>query len=355
MARRRPHPVMIAVVGLMAACGGPASGASLGAVPTATAQVVRIDIVSTQRLTGTLTFAGSYTVTNQAGPGIYTKLPAPGTLVSRGQSLYEVNDRPVPLLYGAPAWRRLQVGVADGADVRQLEENLLTLGFANASNLVANGHFNWSDASAVRRWQASLGVLQTGIVNLGDAYYLSGPVRIGVVHPSVGMNAQPGQTVLEGTTAQRVVLVAVDVSRQHLVRVGDPVTVALPGGGNTAGTISAIGAIATMAPNTNGSSNGSSPAPTITVSVALNDPLAGAGLEQAPVGVDVIDAMHHGVLAVPVTALLAQPGGSYAVTVISGSQRRTVSVTPGLYDDRGLVEVTSPNLFDGMTVEVPKT
>jgi multidrug efflux pump subunit AcrA (membrane-fusion protein) len=48
------------------------------------------------------------------------------------------------------------------------------------------------------------------------------------------------------------------------------------------------------------------------------------------------------VLAVPVTALMAQASGGYQVEVVGpGNTRRWVPATPGIFDDaNGLVQVT---------------
>jgi hypothetical protein len=59
---------------------------------------------------------------------------------------------------------------------------------------------------------------------------------------------------------------------------------------------------------------------------------------------------------VPVTALLAKPGGGYQVRVRAGGGGQLVDVRPGLYDDAtGEVEVGGAGLTEGMTVEVPAT
>jgi hypothetical protein len=62
------------------------------------------------------------------------------------------------------------------------------------------------------------------------------------------------------------------------------------------------------------------------------------------------------VLLVPVTALLAKPGGGYQVRVLTDDVGQLVDVRPGLYDDAtGEVEVSGAGLSDGMTVEVAAT
>lgn len=342
-----------AAVAVLAACAAHPSN-STGAVPTSTAPVTRTDIVSRQQLSGTLTYAGSYTVINQTGPGVFTSLPSPGAVLTRGQVIYRVDGRPIPLFYGdAPAWRQLSAGVTAGPDIYELQANLVALRLA-PSTLRVDNTFDWVTATAVRQWQASLGLPQTGIVHPGDAVYMPGAIRVASVEPRIGMFAQPGQVVLEATSTSHSVIVQLGVALESFVRVGDPVTVSLPDGTSTAsGTVTTIGTVA-VAPS-GGGQNGPPQEATVTVTITLTDASAAGALDLAPVSVGIIHEVHKGVLAVPVMALLAEPNGKFAVAVVESGQRHAVIVTTGLFDDRGLVEVASPELREGMLVEVPTT
>jgi hypothetical protein len=65
-----------------------------------------------------------------------------------------------------------------------------------------------------------------------------------------------------------------------------------------------------------------------------------------------------GALVVPVTALLAQSSGGYAVEITGTGTKnsRLVPVSLGLFDDAdGLVQVTGPGLTAGQQVVVPST
>jgi hypothetical protein len=78
-----------------------------------------------------------------------------------------------------------------------------------------------------------------------------------------------------------------------------------------------------------------------------------AGLDEAPVDVDVISDSVSDVMAVPVSALVALAEGGYAVEVDAGDgSTRLVAVVPGLYAE-GLVEVASDGLSPGDRVVVP--
>ena len=70
----------------------------------------------------------------------------------------------------------------------------------------------------------------------------------------------------------------------------------------------------------------------------------------------VTTARVSGALVLPVTALLAQSAGGYAVEVAGpGGARRLVPVTVGIFNDNsGLVQVTGA-LVPGQRVVVPAT
>src|SRR5262245_56131201 len=137
--------------------GGSAAATTTTGVPTGTATVTRTEVVERQQVAGTLGYGDSVTVVGQsqggggsgaggggqAQSGILTRVPAVGAVVGRGQALYEVDGYPVPLWYGArPAWRAFQLGMADGPDVRQLEANLVALGFDPDRAITVDGHYS---------------------------------------------------------------------------------------------------------------------------------------------------------------------------------------------------------------------
>ena len=88
--------------------------------------------------------------------------------------------------------------------------------------------------------------------------------------------------------------------------------------------------------------------------VKLTDAQAAGSLDQAPATVNITTATARDAMVVPVTALLAQSSGGYAVEVVGpGNTRRYVPVRPGISDDTsGLVQVTGA-LSPGQRVVVP--
>jgi peptidoglycan hydrolase-like protein with peptidoglycan-binding domain len=311
----------------------------------ATATVARQDLNGQTKVSGTLGYAGSATVQSPL-QGRITWLPAAGQVIGRGGTLLSVDNRPVQLFYGAkPAWRDLSAGVDDGPDVKQLEQNLVALGYDPGHQITVDRHFTWATAAALTRWQKARGLDQTGVFTTAmPAVFLPWATRVERLSAAVGGQAAPGGPVLEVTSAGHQVTVDLDVSQQGYVKAGDRVEVVLPGGRRAGGRISEVGRVA----ETQGS--GQDQTTTISVTVALDDPRAGGRLDQAPVDVYVTTQTRRGVLAVPVSALLALKEGGYAVeTVGAAGQHHLVAVHLGVFSN-GMVEVAGRGLRAGMKV-----
>jgi peptidoglycan hydrolase-like protein with peptidoglycan-binding domain len=326
------------------AAGGPSS-ASAPDRPVSTATVSRRDLVERVTVDGTLTYADTRSL-GSPRPGTVTWLPAPGTAVERGEPIARIDERPVPVLAGAvPLYRDLAVGVTDGADIRQLEENLGALGHA-IDGLVVDDHYDWATRAAVQNWQRSEGREATGAVRSGDLVFTTLPLRIAAVKATVGQPAGPGQPLVEVTAVERIVTVKLDAARQSVANVGDAVEIELPDHRVTGGHIASVSARA----ETEAAQNGDEGDPKIPVTITLDDATAAGRLDQAPVSVRITERQAAGVLAVPVKALLALREGGYAVEVTRDGTRRYVPVRTGAFAG-GLVEVTG-ELQVGDTVVV---
>ena len=322
-------------------------------VPVSTATVIRTDVSARQVVAGTLGYQGAYSVVNEAAPGIVTWLPGTGDVVRRGQPLFRLSGQAVTLLYGAvPAWRAFEPGMTSGPDVRELQRNLAVLGLRPGP---ADGTFGWSAEAAIDRWQQARGLAVTGIIPLGEVTFLPGPLRVTAAAVPLGAPAASGATVLSGTSGTPAVSVPLTVGGPAVQR-GDPVLVTMPDGTTTIrGAVASVGRVATV-PNDGsgaaGSTTTSSPSAAVPVTISIGAFRIPAGLDLAPVQVAITQQRDRNVLAVPVTALLALPGGGYAVRV-SGPGHQPIPVTTGLFDDAtGLVEVSGPGLAAGLTVGV---
>ena len=346
--------VVLVVAGIILANTKPftASGSSHPGVvdnadPTGVATVTRQDLSSQTQVSATLGYADSYAVVNQA-QGTVTSLPAVGEVVTQGHVLYEVSGAPVVLLYGStPAYRALSEGMT-GADVAELNADLIALGYASGAEIPSGtDDFTYWTKLGVENLQKELGVTQNGTLALGQAVFEPTAVRVTSVSATLGASAQPAQPVLSATSTTRQVSIALDADQQSEVAVGDKVTITLPNDQTTPGVISSVGSVATT-PSGGGS-------PTITVLVNPTDPAATGTWDQAPVNVTITTGSVSNALVVPVDALLAQSSGGYAVEVVGADGvHRLVPVTLGLFDDAdGLVQVTGTSVSAGAQIVVP--
>jgi peptidoglycan hydrolase-like protein with peptidoglycan-binding domain len=313
------------------------------AAPVTFGEVVRADLQATTDLTGRLAYVADRTVANRffgpEGGATLTGLAAQGILVRRGETLFSIDGLPVVLLLGSmPAWRTLEVGVV-GADARQLERSLEALGY---SGFAVDDVFTSATRAAVRRWQRDIGAQDDGVVDLGEVVFLRSAVRIDQHLRTVGDAVTWGSEVLAVGPTAPVVTVDLEDTQLSLLAVGDQVIVRLAGGTETQGTVVSIG----------GGQQPGTTEETIPATISLERPAEAGGLVGSSATVRVVTDTREDVLAVPVTALLAVPGG-YVVEVDRGDRIEAVRVTPGLFDDpRGLVEITATGLEAGDRVVV---
>jgi Putative peptidoglycan binding domain len=285
------------------------------------------------------------------GSGTVTALPRPGSVVRRGRAVYRLDGEPVVLMYGStPAYRDLDSGVSDGRDVRQLEQNLAALGFDPGT---IDTSFTSTTADAVADWQESVGLPETGSVELGRVVFLPGARRIGEHHTSVGSVLSAGAEVLDTSSTRRVVTVELDAALQSIARKGDRVEVTLPDQSTVRGRITDVGRVAREKESEGdpaAGDTGTEQELVIDVTVRLRSVRRVGRLDEAPVSVGLAQESRKNALSVPVEALVARRGGGYGVELAAG--RRVVPVETGLFAG-GYVEIEGSGIREGTRVVVP--
>ncbi|WP_328977494.1 peptidoglycan-binding domain-containing protein [Streptomyces canus] len=385
----------VAVVGALGLGGGGADeGSSAPPRSGSTVPVTRTTLTERTTVDGQLGYGTEIPLPVKA-TGTVTWLPAEGTTVERGGTLLRVDDRPVVLLYGTlPMYRELGLtagtqegtrqetgtegdtqdsgdqgrtdetsgapdpsgsptpggagaggtgGTLRGMDVLQFESDLAALGY---TGFTVDEEFTDLTARAVKRWQKSLGLPQTGTVGIGDVVYSAGKVRIG--HASVRLGSPATDDVLTYTGTSRKVVVNASAAEDSWAVRGAAVTIGLPDGKSVKGEVAAVGKSAT-APEEGGGEGGSA-APTVPVTITIKDQKSVGRLESAPVTVEYVGRERADVLTVPVAALVALAEGGHGLETADG---RFVAVKTGLFAD-GRVEVSGSAVREGMNVRIPE-
>jgi peptidoglycan hydrolase-like protein with peptidoglycan-binding domain len=336
--------------GLFALTHGTSAGAADGSTTTTlppstkTTKVSKRDLVQTEQVDGRLGYGDTHTIAG--GPdGVITALPAEGSVIDRGGTLWEVDGAPGPaLLFGdKPMWRRLSSGVDKGEDIRQLEDNLVALGFADPAVLTVDDKYTSATATAVKKWQKSRGLDQTGVVETTDVVFATGPVRVADLKAAVGDKGAGSTAVFDATGAEQIVAVKLDTGKASVAKKDDAVTIKLTDGRTINGTVRSVGTVV----HTDSSGNQTSNYLDVVIAIGAGQ---SAGLDDAPVTVNFTRSSAKGVLAVPVRALLALAEGGYALERVTATGTELVSVKLGAFAD-GYVQVTG-NVADGDTVVV---
>jgi multidrug efflux pump subunit AcrA (membrane-fusion protein) len=332
--------------------GGMAAANAFGSPPPAAEQEKQYSTVPIEEgtLSGTKTVSGTldYAASKDLGSGIggtLTGVPPAGTQVGLGQPLFTVDNVDVYLFHGAlPAWRAFERGMADGPDVRQLEENLKALGYFTKE---PNEDFDGSTEEAIRAWQKATGQEKTGRIDLGRVVFAPTDLRIAEVLAALGDQVGPGAPIVRVSGLVKEVSANLKLADQKLGVVGAKVDITLPGGISTTGTITAVGQ------PTEKESNGQKSV-VVPLTIALDDPAAADGIQRATVTIEVPSETRENVLSVPLEALIALPGGEFGVEVVQsdGSTKR-MPVTTGLFAG-GRVEISGDGIEAGLDVVVPE-
>jgi multidrug efflux system membrane fusion protein len=364
---------LVLAVGIaVALLGGDDQSASGRQAAVPIVAVERRDLVDRLSVDGTLGFAGSAAVISRLG-GTFTWLPAAGAVIRPGRTLFEVDEKPVVLLDGrVPAYRDLELGVGTGPDVRQLERGLSELGFDDGG-MGIDARFTEATAAAIRDWQGSLNLKETGRVALGRVVFLPGARRVTSQEVELGSSAgsntsadpaasssttQPAASstqVMTTSSTRSDVTADLDAADQSLAVPGRRARITLPDGRRISGRVTNVGTVASASQPEAGTSTTGDDPEEATVEVTIT-PARGAkvpNLDQAPVSVELTKEVRPSVLVVPVSALIATEGGGFAVIVHQGEESRTVPVEPGLFAG-GYVEVKGAALREGDQVEVPE-
>ncbi len=328
----------------------PAAPVPAPAASVALQQVVQGPVSSQEEVSGTVQFVSAaggadQPVINEAH-GVLTAVPAIGQVISQGQALFGVDGRPVILLLGpVPSYRTLMPG-SIGQDVQQLNTDLASLGYGAPAGSNAFGD---ATAAALKGLQAQDGLPATGELPLGQALFLPAAVRVAAVEPSLGASVAPGESILKTTSTSQEVVAQIDPSQAQELQAGQSAAITFANGSTVPGTIRSVAKVA--------ASSGPGSAPTVEVDITPAKASALAGLDNASVQVAITTASVPQALAVPVTALLAQASGGYAVEAVAADGTHSlVPVRLGIFDDAaGLVQVTGPGLAAGQEVVVAGT
>ncbi len=305
--------------------------------------------------------AGAGSTSGSASGGTITASADIGSTAERGEALLHVDQYPVTVFYGdVPAYRTLREGDS-GADVRQLEANLVALGYDPDGTVTVDEDFTSYTEAMVERWQEDLEVEVTGWVEASHLAILPGPSKVvsateagavatgpvAVVAPLSTVTDQTTDGVYDGTTTVSLLNVSmiVDVADADDFAVGETVTVEQADESLLTGAISEVGSEVTTG------ADGSS-----TVEVVINVEAASEDLIEGPVVVRTVGTEILNALVVPSRALVSLQEGGFAVEKLVGSTTELVGVDIGAFDD-GVVEVVSVthgSLAAGDEVVVPQ-
>ncbi|NNC79275.1 MAG: hypothetical protein HKN94_03890 [Acidimicrobiales bacterium] len=351
-------------------------------VVTSTAEAETRDLRSYEEWAGVLQSGPTANVTASTR-GTVTRNAEVGAAITLGDAIAEIDGQPVVALYGAvPQFRALDSNSDDGADIRQLEENLVALGYDPDGTVTVDEDYTTNTGLMVERWETDLGFeTPDTIVDAGQIAFVAGPSEV-ASRTAVGSLVNTGQPLLTAVTlaksgfvandaappadavtfpidddaetdeagrplsrweeAQGSISVEVDVDESDSFPLGLDVEVELPDGQVIAARVESVSDVARTL------QQGQNSITVVDVAIQPLDELD-SSFTTGPVVVRVEDQAIIGATVIPVRALVALAEGGHAVEV---EGRGLVGVELGSFDD-GWVEITNGAIAPGETLTVP--
>ncbi|WP_173141734.1 peptidoglycan-binding protein [Kibdelosporangium persicum] len=318
--------------------GRPSDQAPVTQPAVRTVTVQRADLANTASLPANVGFGPPRPVKG-TGTGTVTKLPAVGQVAERGKELFRVDDQPVVVFFGAtPLFRRLEAPGTTGSDVAVVIDNLAALGHRAGSRPkdATKAEYTPSVIEAVKRWQRSLGLEPTGVIDPGRVFVAGGPVRVSAVKAQLGVPVT--EELFEVTSTARLVTAQVLSTDAGPARAQMPVVIVRPDAREVPGKITSV---THLPPAQDGAG-----APKVEIIAVPDQPDDVSDLDIAPAQIRITTESRAGVLTVPLEALVALQEGGYAVQLPNGELK---AVQTGLYS-QNKVEISGADIVDGMQV-----
>ena len=131
---------------------GDTASAEADEVETTTTAAEQRDLRRFDEWAGTLQ-PGPASAITAATRGTLTSTIDEGATIVAGDVVAEIDGTAVVALYGpVPQFRELSIDSDAGADIRQLEENLVALGFDPTGTVTADETFSTTTAAIVEAW-----------------------------------------------------------------------------------------------------------------------------------------------------------------------------------------------------------